>query len=96
MADGRTDDRTFGKTNWPTKGPKFANDRGLGLAEMARAILGDRPHRASGDVALHVLAVMSGILEAATNRQRIAITLSCTRPEPFAEEDAKQLLKPGS
>ena len=57
----RTDDKTFGAKNWPKVEPKFANDRGLGLAEMARAIIERRPHRASGDVALHVLAVMTGI-----------------------------------
>ena len=33
-----------------------------------------RPHRANGDVALHVLAVMAGILEAATAGRRVAIS----------------------
>ena len=54
--------------------PKFANDRGLGLADMARAIIDRRPHRANGDVALHVLAVMAGILEAAAEGRRVAIS----------------------
>ena len=65
----RTDDKTFGAKNWPTAAPKFANNRGLGFAEMARAIVDRRPHRANGDIALHVLAVMAGILEAADRRQ---------------------------
>ena len=60
--------------NWPKTGPKFANDRGLGLADMARAIVDRRPHRANGDVALHVLAVMAGILEAATAGRRTPIS----------------------
>jgi predicted dehydrogenase len=34
------------------------NYRSLGLADMAYAILIDRPHRASGELALHVLEVM--------------------------------------
>ncbi len=91
-----TDGKTFGMTNWPAKGPKFANDRGLGLADMARAIIDGHPHRASGDLALHVLAIMTGILEAATEGRRVAITPTCERPEPLGEEDAKDLLKPGS
>ena len=34
------------------------NLRSLGLADMAAAIRADRPHRASGELALHVLEVM--------------------------------------
>jgi hypothetical protein len=44
----RTDDKTFGVKNWPVAAPKFANNRGLGLADMARAIIDQRPHRANG------------------------------------------------
>ncbi len=89
----RTDSKTFGKTNYPATGPKYANDRGLGLADMARAILDDRPHRASGDLALHVLAVMAAILEAAADGRRVAIATLCERPNPLGEADAKRLLK---
>ena len=88
-----TEDKSFGAKNWPKAGPKFANDRGLGLAEMARAIVDRRPHRANGDVALHVLAVMAGILEAATAGRRAPISPACERPSPLAETDAKELLK---
>jgi predicted dehydrogenase len=89
----RTDDKTFGAKNWPVAAPKFANDRGLGLADMARAIADQRPHRANGDIALHVLAVMAGILEAATEGRRAAILPACERPSPLGETDAKGLLK---
>jgi len=88
-----TDGKTFGKKNWPATGPRFANDRGLGSADMARAIIDGRPHRASGDLALHVLTVMAGILEAATEGRRAAITPPCERPRPLREEDAIELLK---
>ena len=37
------------------------NLRSLGLADMAAAIRQDRPHRASGALALHVLEVMEGL-----------------------------------
>jgi predicted dehydrogenase len=90
-----TNGKTFGKKNWPATGPKFANDRGLGLADMARAIIDGRPHRASGDIALHVLAVMAGILEAATEGRRTPIALRCERPIPLGEADAKGLSRRG-
>ncbi len=88
-----TDGKTFGKKNWPATGPRFTNDRGLGLAEMARAIIDSRPHRASGDLALHVLAVMASILEAATEGRRVAIAPACERPSPLGEPEGKGLLK---
>ncbi len=88
-----TDDKTFGVKNWPKAAPKFANDRGLGLADMARAIVDNRPHRASGAIGLHVLAVMAGILEAATEGRRAAISPACERPSALGETDAKGLLK---
>ena len=50
-----THGRTFGAANWPREKPKHANYRGFGLADMARGIVDQRPHRANGDVALHVL-----------------------------------------
>ena len=93
LADDRPDDKTFGAKNWPKAGPKFANDRGLGLADMARAIIDRRPHRANGDVALHVLAVMAGILEAAAGGRRVAISPTCERPAPLGETEARGLLK---
>jgi len=40
------------------------NSRGLGIAEMAEAIEENRPHRASGELAYHVLDVMQGIYDA--------------------------------
>src|SRR5580704_3244092 len=92
----QTDSKTFGKKNWPATGPKFANDRALGLADMARAVADQRPHRANGDIALHVLAVMAGILEAATAGRRATISPTCERPAPLGEVDARMLLKPGT
>jgi hypothetical protein len=63
---------------------------------MARAIADQRPHRANGDIALHVLAVMAGILEAATAGRRATISPTCERPAPLGEVDARMLLKPGT
>jgi predicted dehydrogenase len=90
----RTDEKIFGVKNWPVASPKFANNRGLGLADMARAIIDRRPHRANSEIGLHVLSVMAGILEAATEGRRVLILHSCERPAPLREQEAKGLLKP--
>jgi predicted dehydrogenase len=87
-----TASNTFGRKNWPTENPQFANYRGLGLAEMARAIIEGRPHRASVEVSLHTLAVMSAIVESADQRNSIDVAEVCRRPEAFAEDEAKSLL----
>ncbi len=44
--------------------------RGLGLAEMVEAIDAERPHRASGELGRHIVAVARTILEAAATRLR--------------------------
>ncbi len=100
VAEGRTDwrlyatdRRVFGKANEPPEGPDHANYRALGLAEMARAISEKRPHRASGELGLHTLAIMEGILRAATERKTIAIGSPCERPAPLSEAEAAALLR---
>ncbi|MEF2071892.1 Gfo/Idh/MocA family protein [Consotaella aegiceratis] len=90
-----TVDRVFGRPNWPHAEPVNANYRGLGLAEMARAIDEGRPHRANGDLGLHVLAVMMGTLEAALSGKRVEIAQRCHRPAAFGEEEAASLLAGG-
>ena len=46
----------------PTQGPYAdGNYRILGLADMAKAIRSGRPHRASGELAFHVLEVTAGV-----------------------------------
>ena len=54
------------------------NYRSLGVADMAQAILENRPHRASGDLALHVLEVMEAFDTASREGRTVEIT---TRPE---------------
>jgi predicted dehydrogenase len=47
-----------GWTDQELVAPYENNRRGVGLLEMARAIRENRPHRANGEVALHVLEIM--------------------------------------
>lgn len=57
--------------------------RGLGLADMVRAARSGRPHRASGELALHVLEVMERILVAAETRRHQDIQTRVERPAPL-------------
>jgi predicted dehydrogenase len=57
--------------------------RGLGLADMMAAVADGRPHRASGELALHVLDVMNGLLESAAVGRHVTVSTTCTRPEPI-------------
>ena len=54
--------------------------RGLGLADMAEAIQLDRPHRASGELALHVLELMHAIHTASAEGRHIQIKSRVERP----------------
>jgi predicted dehydrogenase len=55
--------------------------RGVGLADMADAITQNRPHRASGRLALHVLEIMDAILRSSKEKAVITIESTVDRPE---------------
>ena len=55
--------------------------RGYGLADMAHAIDSDRPHRASGDLAFHVLEVMEAVATAAREHTVVEVRSHVDRPE---------------
>jgi predicted dehydrogenase len=57
--------------------------RGIGVVEMARAIRAGQPHRASAEVALHVLEMMAGIAESAQSGRFVALKSGAERPEPL-------------
>jgi len=54
--------------------------RGLGVRDMAAAIREDRSHRASAEMAYHVLDLMQSFEEASTSGQHIEIQSRCERP----------------
>ena len=60
------------------------NYRSLGVADMAQAILDNRPHRANGDLALHVLEVMEAFATASAEGRTVDIKTPVARPEPLA------------
>ncbi len=59
------------------------NSRSLGAADLAYAIRTDRPHRANGEMAFHVLDVMHAILDSSRTGRHIELNSSCQRPSPL-------------
>ena len=77
----------------PTTMPYWdGNFRSLGLADMAHAIRSDRPHRASGALALHALEVMAAVEQAAMTGSRIDIATQPDRPAPLGDNIVNDLL----
>ncbi|WP_332686910.1 Gfo/Idh/MocA family protein [Devosia sp.] len=72
-------------TNVPVTQPYAGgNYRSLGVADMATGIVENRPHRANGDLALHVLEVMEAFDIASREGRTIDIKTPVARPEPLA------------
>jgi len=59
------------------------NSRGLGVADLARAMREGTPPRASGELAYHVLDVMHATLESSDEGRHIAIESTVARPAPL-------------
>jgi predicted dehydrogenase len=57
--------------------------RGLGVSDMTAAIRENRPHRANGEMAFHVLDLMQSFEEASISGKHIEIQSRCERPEAF-------------
>jgi predicted dehydrogenase len=56
--------------------------RGYGLADLARAIETDRPERASGQLAFHVLEIMESVLRAGATHEIVELRSTVERPAP--------------
>jgi predicted dehydrogenase len=80
-----------GRPNWPYDAPDRANYRMLGVADLAQALEDDRPARASGALALHVLEVLEGMLEASTIGAPVHLPERSARPAPLSESEADAL-----
>jgi predicted dehydrogenase len=62
-------------------GGDVADYRMVGVFDMACAIAQGRPHRASGELALHVLEVMEALERSSVEGRRIRIETICERPD---------------
>ena len=57
--------------------------RSIGVADMAKAIETNRPHRASGDLALHVLEIILAFDKSSAAGGKVQLTTTCERPAPL-------------
>ncbi len=80
--DGAVRYRRLGTDGWEDMPLQFDGSvgRGIGLADFISAIRTGRPHRASGELAFHVLDVLLAIESATTSRRVQAVTSRVERP----------------
>ena len=67
-------------------GPPAVSSRGTGVLEMARAIREGRPHRASGELAFHVLDTMISIEEAITAESFVSVQSTFDLQPPLPDD----------
>jgi len=60
-----------------------SNSRGVGVADLAAALRSGRPHRASGEMAFHVVDVVNAIHEASSENRHVELQSTCDRPAPL-------------
>jgi predicted dehydrogenase len=60
--------------------------RGIGVADMADAILNNRPHRVNGEVGYHVLDLMIAFEDASNSGQHVLVESACARPAALPAE----------
>lgn len=79
--------RPQGREDWTIADNDFGfneNSRGLGLLDLAYAARKERPPRAGGELAQHVLEAMLNILKSAEQGgQMIPLVTTCQRPVPL-------------
>ncbi|HEX7066044.1 MAG TPA: Gfo/Idh/MocA family oxidoreductase [Bacillales bacterium] len=64
-----------------------SNSRGLGAADMARAILEGRPHRANVGLTYHVLELMHGFHQASREGKHYHLESTVERPKALAMDE---------
>ena len=72
----------------PLTRPYSENSRGLGASDMALAIREGRPHRASGELALHILDLMESVQEASETGEYVRVRTTCVRPAAMPDSVA--------
>ncbi len=77
----RPGEKTF--TEVPLEFPNTDNCRGMGVADMALAIRDGRPHRASGELAYHVLDLMAAFHDASLEEHHVQVASTTARPAAF-------------
>ncbi|MEU6229292.1 Gfo/Idh/MocA family oxidoreductase [Streptomyces sp. NPDC047042] len=64
----------------PVRGGYAGAERGYGIADLARGLATNTPHRANGQLAYHVLEIMESLLLASERGQAVTVASHCERP----------------
>ncbi len=75
-----------GYENWvdvPLSHGYTANSRSIGAVDMVYALKSGRPHRASGELAYHVLEVMLAFDKSSKEGGKVELKTTCQRPAPL-------------
>ncbi len=77
--------RRHGASDWSEVALSHGTDnhRGIAVADMAYAISSGRPHRASGELAYHVLEAMHGFHDSSNEGKFYKMQSTCTIPAPL-------------
>jgi predicted dehydrogenase len=59
------------------------NSRGIGVADLAQAVVQQKSFRPCGELAYHVLDLMQAFHESASSGRQIDVTSQCAKPEPM-------------
>ena len=92
----RDDKGDYGISDWrdeTIERPFAENSRGIGFADMLFAVQENRPHRASGELAYHVLEIMHRTLESAKEERFVNIESRVERLEALSVDYAQGMIK---
>jgi len=87
--------RLRGDSEWQPLPVEFGftgNSRGVGVLDMAVAIRENRPHRASGALAFHVLDAMHAFHESSDQRRHVDLSVGLEKPEIMARDQYSDLI----
>ena len=87
--------RRAGASEWneiPLTHGYAENSRGIGVADMAYALRGGRPHRANGEMAYHVLDIMHAFHDASRKGRHVKLASTCKRPAPLPQGLTEDIL----
>jgi predicted dehydrogenase len=95
--DAPLEGRPFGApTRQGGDGRSVADYRMAGVFDMACAIAAGRPHRANGELALHVLEIMEALERSSAEGRRTSIESSCARPAPVPRGKGEEVFLAGA
>jgi predicted dehydrogenase len=70
--------------------------RGIGVADMARALLTGRPHRATGELSLHVLEILCAFERSSISGRHVVLDTDLERPAPISPSERCALQTAGA